>query len=340
MTDSAQDRRLNDTPLISIVIPLYNEENNVQPLVERLASVMNRTECSWELVFALDPSPDRTQQKIRELMDANYPIRLVIFSRRIGKPLSVLAGLDHCLGDASIIIDADLQDPPELMEQMIEKWRQGFEVVIPQRISRKGENFFYLRAADMFYWLLGKISEVEVPKNTGDFRLMDARVVREVRRFRERHGFLRGIVASAGFRTAIIPYYREPRFAGKTQIPLAGAFNIALDGIVPFSRMPVRTILAVGLILLFLGGGTAIIWLMCSIFRGFSYLAPFIALGLLGLLLSGIVVTSMGIIGEYLVRAYEEIRRRPLYIVDKIEETASLPRKISPVMSPAENTMS
>jgi len=336
MTDIVQDRKLNDNPLISIVIPLYNEENNVQPLVERLAAVLNRAECSWELVFALDPSPDRTQQKIRELMDANYPIRLVVFSRRIGKPLSVLAGLDHCQGDACIIIDADLQDPPELIEQMIEKWRQGFEVVIPQRVSRKGENFLYLMAADIFYWLLGKIAEVEVPKNTGDFRLMDARVVREVRRFRERHGFLRGIVASAGFRTAIIPYYREPRFTGRTQIPLAGAFNIALDGIAPFSRIPVRIILALGLILLLLGGGAGFVWLLYSIFRGFSHLAPFIALGILGLLLSGIVVTSMGIIGEYLVRAYEEIRRRPLYIVDKIEETASLQRKLSPVTSPAE----
>jgi len=339
MTDRVQDGKLDDKPVISIVIPLYNEENNVQPLVERLAAVLNRAECSWELVFALDPSPDRTHQKIRELMDASYPIRLVMFSRRIGKPLSVLAGLDHCRGDACVVIDADLQDPPELIEQMIDKWRQGFEVVIPQRVSRKGENFFYLRAADIFYWLLGKIAEVEVPKNTGDFRLMDARVVREVCRFRERHGFLRGIVASAGFRTAIIPYYREPRFKGRTQIPLAGAFNIALDGIVPFSRIPVRIILAIGLILLLLGGGTAIAWLLCLVFRGFSQLSPFVALGILGLLLSGIVVTSLGIIGEYLVRAYEEIRSRPLYIVDKIEETASLPRKLSyTATSPADNT--
>jgi polyisoprenyl-phosphate glycosyltransferase len=339
MTDKVQDKKSNDKPLISIVIPLYNEENNVQPLVERLAAVLNRVECSWELVFALDPSTDRTQQKIRELMDANYPIRLITFSRRIGKPLSVLAGLDHCRGDACIIIDADLQDPPELMEEMIEKWRQGFEVVIPQRVSRKGENFLYLIAADMFYWLLGKISEVNVPKNTGDFRLMDARVVREVCRFRERHGFLRGIVASAGFRTAIIPYFREPRFAGKTQIPLAGAFNIALDGIVPFSRVPVRAILASGVILLLVGGVTGLIWLLFLIFRGFSNLSPFMALGILSLLLSGIVVGSMGIMGEYLVRAYEEIRSRPLYIVDKIEETASLPHKLShKVISPAENT--
>ncbi len=336
MTERLQNKNSDDKPVISIVIPLYNEENNVQPLVERLAAVLNRAELSWELVFALDPSPDRTQQKIRELMDADYPIRLVVFSRRIGKPLSVLAGLDHCRGDACIVIDADLQDPPELIEQMIEKWRQGFEVVIPQRVSRKGENFFYLIAADIFYWLLGRIAEVEVPKNTGDFRLMDARVVREVCRFRERHGFLRGIVASAGFRTAIIPYYREPRFMGRTQIPLAGAVNIALDGIVPFSRIPVRIILALGLIMVLLGGAAGLIWLLCLIFRGFSHLSPFVALGILGLLLSGIVVSSMGIIGEYLVRSYEEIRSRPLYIVDKIEETASLPRKMS-VISPADN---
>ena len=158
--------------------------------------------------------------------------------------------------------------------------------------------------------------------------------------FRERHGFLRGIVASAGFRTAIIPYYREPRFAGRTQIPLAGAINIALDGIVPFSRIPVRIILALGLILLLLSGANSTYLApVISIFRGFSQLWPFIILGIFGLLLSGIVVTSMGIIGEYLVRAYEEIRERPLYIVDKIEETDSLPTQaLSPVISPADNT--
>ena len=328
---------MNHKPLISIIIPLYNEEKNVEPLAERLATVLNRVECSWELVFALDPSPDGTQQKIRELIDAGYPIRLITFSRRIGKPLSLLAGLDHCRGDACIIIDADLQDPPELIEQMIEKWHQGFEVVIPQRISRQGENFFYLIAADIFYWLLGKIAEVKVPKNTGDFRLLDARVVREVCRFRERHGFLRGIVASAGFRTAIVPYYREARFAGKTQIPLAGAINIALDGIVPFSRMPVRLILALGMILLLLSGATAVIWLLISLFRGFSQLWPLIILGFCAVLLSSILMISLGIIGEYLVRAYEETRERPLYIVDKIEEADSLPSKL-PHQPSAENT--
>jgi polyisoprenyl-phosphate glycosyltransferase len=320
---------LDDKPLISIIIPLYNEEKNVEPLVQRLANVLDRVECSWELIFALDPSPDGTQQKIRELIDAGYPIRLITFSRRIGKPLSLLAGLDHCRGDACVVIDADLQDPPELIEEMIDKWRQGFEVVIPQRVSRQGENFFYLVAAGMFYWLLGKIAEVKVPKNTGDFRLLDARVVREVCRFRERHGFLRGIVASAGFRTAIIPYVREARFAGRTQIPIAGAINIALDGIVPFSRIPVRLILALGTFLLLLSGATGLIWFVISLFHGFSQLWPLIILGFCGVLLSGILMISLGIIGEYLVRVYEETRERPLYVIDKIEEADSLPSKLS-----------
>ncbi len=332
-------RKLNNKPLISIIIPLYNEENNVEPLAERLAAVLNRLGCSWELVFALDPSPDGTQQKIRKLMDSGYPIRLITFSRRIGKPLSLLAGLDHSTGDACIIIDADLQDPPELIEQMIDKWRQGFEVVVPQRVSRQGENFFYLIAADIFYWVLGKISEVKVPKNTGDFRLLDARVVHEVCRFRERHGFLRGIVASAGFRTAIIPYYREARFAGKTQIPIGGAINIALDGIVPFSRMPVRMILALGMALFFLTGATALIWFLVSLFHGFSRLWTMLVLGFCVLFSCSILMISLGIIGEYLVRAYEEIRERPLYIIDKIEEADTLTSKLSQqVMSSAEDT--
>jgi len=327
MADNHQDRNVTDKTLISVVIPIYNEENNVNLLVERLETTLGRIGCLWELVFALDPCPDRTRDKIQELVHAGHPIRLITFSRRIGKPLSVLAGLDHSRGDVCVIIDADLQDPPELIEQMFEEWRQGFDVVIAQRVSREGENFFYLKAADTFYWLLGKISEVNVPKNTGDFRLMDARVVREVCRFRERHGCLRGIVASVGFRTTVVPYHRDARFKGKTQIRFGGAINIALDGIIPFSRIPIRIILFLGLVLLAFGGGAAFIWLLVSVIGGLSSLWPFIALSILVLLISGIVVTSMGIIGEYLIRTYEEVRERPLYVVDKIEEADNLPRK-------------
>ncbi len=195
-----KDPQVSGKTVISVVIPLYNEENNVGPLVERLESVLGRLGCDWEFVFALDPSPDRTREKILALIDAGHRIRLITFSRRIGKPLSLMAGLDHSRGDACVIIDADLQDPPEFIEEMVKKWREGYEVVIPQRVSRKGESLLYLKAAEAFYWLFGKVAEVSVPTNTGDFRLLDARVVREMCRFRERHGFLRGITAAAGFR--------------------------------------------------------------------------------------------------------------------------------------------
>ncbi len=267
--------------MVSVVVPLYNEENNVRPLIERIEKVFKRLGCRWEVVFALDPSPDQTRERIQEFIEAGYPIRLITFARRIGKPLSLMAGLEHCLGNACVIIDADLQDPPELIEEMVQKWRQGFDMVLPQRISRAGESFFYLKAADIFYWLLGKISETQVPKNTGDFRLMDARMVKEVCRFKERHGFLRGIAAATGFRNVIIPYSRDARFSGRTQIRFLGALNIALDGIVPFSRTPVRMMFVLGLVLMALGVVAGLSWLFGGIFWGVSGNWPWMALTVL-----------------------------------------------------------
>ena len=315
--------------MISVVVPLYNEEDNVTPLMERLEQVFHRLHCRWEVVFALDPSTDRTRDKILELINSGYPIRLITFSRRIGKPLSLLAGLDHCLGDACVVIDADLQDPPELIEEMVHKWRDGAKVVIAQRISRKGENLLYLKAARFFYWLLEQISEVKIPRDAGDFRLLDARVVREIRRFRERHGFLRGITAAAGFPVTVVPFDRDPRLTGKTQISFRGAINIALDGIVPFSRSPVRIILLLGLVLSLLGLGIGLIWLFSGLFTGFSAQWPIMLLCILMLLFTGITTTSIGVLGEYMVRTYEESRERPLYVVDSIEEAPALPKKLS-----------
>jgi len=327
--------------LISVVVPIYREEHNVRPLAERLAAVFDRIGCRWELVFALDPSPDRTREKIDELIRDDYPVRLVTFSRRIGKPLSVLAGLDYCRGDACVIIDADLQDPPELIAEMIEKWREGYKVVIAQRISREGENLLYLACARLFYRLLESVSEVKVPRDTGDFRLLDARVVAEVRRFRERHGFLRGITAAAGFPTAVVPFDRDRRHAGKTQISFLGAFNIALDGIVPFSRAPMRLMLFSGLIWTVATALVGIIWLGYGAVAGFGtnwfleILVIFLAGGI------GLTVTSMGVLGEYLVRTYEEARDRPLYIVDDVLEARSalsgaIGRHTEPLTQPKE----
>lgn len=314
---------------ISVVVPLYNEANNVRPLIERIANVFRKLGCPWELVFALDPSPDQTRERIQEFIEAGYPIRLVTFARRIGKPLSLLAGLDHCRGDACVVIDADLQDPPELIEEMVQQWRKGFLVVLPQRVSRVGESFFYLKAAELFYWLLEKISDAKVPRNTGDFRLMDARVVKEVCRFRERHGFLRGMVASVGFPTVVIPYSREARFTGRTQIPFSGALNIALDGMIPFSRTPVRMMFVLGLALMALGAAIGLAWLLTSIFGTTSAHWASRMLAVLMLVLSGLIVACLGILGEYMVRTYEEARDRPLYVVESVVEADTIPRKVS-----------
>ncbi len=318
----------DSNPLISIVVPIYNEAGNVRPLLDRLASVLEQIECHWEIVFAMDPSPDGTREEIVRLVDEGRPIRLVTFSRRIGKPLSLMAGLEHARGDACITLDADLQDPPELIVEMVTKWRQGFEVVIAQRASRQGENWLYLKAAGLFYRILERISEVPVPRDTGDFRLMDARVLREILRFRERHGFLRGIGAFTGFKTALIPFHRDPRLSGKTQISIVGAINIALDGIIPFSRAPVRAVFRLGASLTALSvvlGLAALIYALTDGIRGLWNSAY---LGIWFTFLTGLTITSLGIIGEYVLRTYEETRDRPLYIVDEILESQSLKRRI------------
>jgi glycosyltransferase involved in cell wall biosynthesis len=196
--------------------------------------------------------------------------------------------------------------------------------VIAQRTSRRGESYVYLKCAQLFYWLFQRISEVRIPPNTGDFRLLDARVVREIRSFRERHGFLRGLTATVGFSTAVIPFDRDSRFRGKTQIPFMGAVNIALDGIIPFSRTPLRVMFVLGLLYVLLAKGAGIAWLVYSIVAGFSSNWPIIVLCLLIVGATGLIVACMGILGEYLVRAYEEARSRPLYIVDEIIESKAL----------------
>ncbi len=303
--------------LITVVVPIYKEEENVRPLIERLGDVFGRIGCRWEVLFAMDPSPDRTRETILELRDEGRPIRMIAFSRRIGKPLSLLAGLDHARGDASVIIDADLQDPPELIEEMVSRWREGFDVVIAQRASRKGESFIYLKCAEFYYWMLEKIAEVKVPRNTGDYRLLDHRVVKEICRFRERHGFLRGLTAAAGFRTIVVPFDREPRLGGKSRIPFGTMVNIALDGVVPFSRAPLRVMLFTGIAAILADGAAALGWLL---YRGFGGFPDWWQVELLCLLVvgaTGLVVGCMGVLGEYLVRVYEEARERPMYIIDE-----------------------
>ncbi len=323
-----QEQRIEQKVLISVVAPIYREQNNVEPLVRRLGAIFDTLDVDWELIFAMDPSPDDTEITITQLIQKGFPIRLITFSRRIGKPMSLLAGLDHAAGDCCIVIDADLQDPPELIERMVDEWRRGAKAVIAQRVSRRGENFFYLKSAELFYWILDKFSDVKIPRNTGDFRLIDSRVVKEICRIRERHGFLRGMNAFVGFPTKLIPFDRDPRLTGKTQISLMGALNIALDGIVPFSRAPLRMIFVLGVLMTSISVLLSILWVTCSWWTGFSSAWPTIFMSLLIMFCTGICVTSMGILGEYLLRTYEETRDRPLYIIERMVESESLSRKL------------
>ncbi len=318
-----------DSSVISVVVPLYNEKDNVPVFIQRIEKVFSRLGCTWELVFALDPSTDGTRETILQFIDQGYPIRLITFSRRVGKPLSLIAGLEYSMGDACVVIDVDLQDPPELIEQMVDKWLQGFKVVVAQRISRKGERFLYLKSAKLFYKILDRFSEVNVPRNTGDYRLLDARVVREICRFRERHGFLRGITSTVGFSTAVVTFDRDPRFAGKTQIPFRGAVNIALDGIIPFSRVPVRLVFLFGTALSALAIAGTLIWIVSGFVRGFSPDWPILLLGFLSLCLSTVTLTALGVVGEYVLRTYEEARDRPRYIVEDVVEADTIPRRLS-----------
>ncbi len=318
------DLQCGDQFLISVVAPLYNEENNVGPFLERLERVFQELKCDWEVVFALDPSPDRTEEVVKEFIEKGYPIRLIKFSRRIGKPLSLMAGLKESQGDATVIIDVDLQDPPELIKDMVRKWHEGYKVVLAQRTSRRGENVFYLVAARLFYWLMQKLCEYPVHENTGDFRLLDRRVVQVLGQCNERHAFLRGLTAAVGFETVVIPFSRDQRHSGRTNISVWGAVNIALDGLVPFSRTPVRIVFVVGALLFMLGMTGLLVFGVSSFFYGLSTHWPFIFLACSQLIIGGVAVAGIGIIGEYIVRTYEEVRRRPLYVVDSIIESQTL----------------
>jgi dolichol-phosphate mannosyltransferase len=318
------DAAAKNPKLVSVVVPIFREEKNVRPLTERLNKVFENLQQPWELVLALDPSPDRTEDIIHDLVKEGFPIRNLRFSRRIGKPLSLIAGLDYAAGDVVIVMDADLQDPPELIADMLKKWADGYDVVIAKRRSRKGEKPSYLMAARLFYILYEKIAEVRIPQDTGDYRLMSARVVNGIRQFRERHGFLRALTASVGYNTTVIEYDRDPRLTGKTQISLLGALNIALDGIVPFSRFPVRMIFVLGAFFSASAMLLFIAFVFSSIIFGTSDKWPFVVLCLAIMLFSGLNLTALGTVGEYLVRNYEETRKRPLYIIDTITESPAV----------------
>lgn len=305
--------------LLSIVVPVYKEEKNIPEFLRRMRPILSTISEDYEIIFSLDPSPDRTEDVILEHRASDVRIKLLKFSRRFGQPMATLAGLEYSAGDAVVAMDVDLQDPPELLHEMIAKWREGYDVVLPQRRARTGEPFIKKLVAETGYKVINKIADVKIPPNTGDFRLMSRRVVTEVVRLRESHGFLRGMVAVVGFKQAIIPFDRPARFAGDTNYNrFFGSLRIGFNGIFCFSTYALSLSTWLGFVV------SGFSFLLMAVYLLYKLMGWEIAWGnptlvMLVSFLGGIQLISVGILGEYIGRIYEEVRARPKFIVDRAE---------------------
>lgn len=304
---------------LSIVVPVYKEEGNIPVFTQRMREILTRSIEDYEIIFCLDPSPDRTEEVILAERAKDPRIKLLKFSRRFGQPMATLAGLQKSKGDAVVVIDVDLQDPPELIHQMLEKWKAGYDVVYAQRTSRKGETLIKRLVSYLGYKLINRIADVEIPPNTGDFRLMSRRVVNEVNKLKESHGFLRGLVALVGFRQTAIPYNRDARHSGKGNYnQFLGSLRIGFNGIFCFSNYMLTLCTQFG----FLVAGSAFV--VGLIYLGMKLHGTAFPMGnptivILVLFMGGVQLISVGILGEYIGRIYDEVRQRPKYIVERSE---------------------
>ncbi len=303
----------------SIIAPIYNEIESLPELYRRVKEVMDSSGETWELILVDDGSTDGSTDKIYELAQKDKTIRPVIFARNFGHQIAVTAGWDYARGDAVTIIDADLQDPPEVILDLIKKWKEGYEVVYAVRGEREGESWFKLWTASLFYRLIYRITDVKIPVDTGDFRLMDRKVVNVLKQMKERHRFPRGMSAWVGFKQIGVTYKRAARFAGTTKYPFKKMFKLALNAITGFSYFPLQVATYVG----FVSAGIAILTIpLVIILRmtgGGSFSGQATTLTAV-LFLGGVQLISLGILGEYIGRIYDEAKGRPLYIVREAPE--------------------
>ena len=317
---------------LSIVVPVFKEEGSISPFLGAIRPILDRVGLEYEIIFALDPSPDQTEQIILEHRDRDPRVKLLKFSRRVGQPMATLAGLQYSRGDAVVVMDVDLQDPPELIVPMIAKWREGFDVVMAQRRNRTGENWFRRLVSHVGYKLINRIADAKIPPNTGDFRLMSRRVVNEIMKLKECHGFLRGLVAIVGFKQALVPFDRPPRAAGEGHYNrFFGSLRIGFNGIVCFSSYLLTLSSQMGFLL---AGGSFFIGIVYAVMKIFGFPFPIgnPTIVILILFMGGVQLISVGILGEYIARIYEEVKCRPKFIID---EAIGFERS-SPVPFPAE----
>lgn len=302
-------------PVFSIISPVHNEEGGLEELYRRVRHVMDKLDESWELLLINDGSHDRSEAQIATLSCQDPHVKGISLSRNFGFQVAVTAGLDNAHGQAVILMDADLQDPPEVILQMVEKWRAGYDVVYGVRGEREGESAFKKLTASLFYRLIHRITNVNIPVDTGDFRLMDRRVVEALRKMPERHRFLRGMVSWVGYRQTGVIYKRQPRFAGHTNFTLRKMVGFALDAITSFSYFPLQVASWLGFII----AGISSLSIFVVIFmRLFGKARPLLGQAttlVMVLFLGSIQLICMGILGEYLGRVYDEVKGRPLYLI-------------------------
>src|SRR5262245_9981089 len=305
-------------PDVSVVCPVFNEQDVLGELHDRLVAALDRTGARYEIVFTNNASTDQSLAVLRRLAAADPHVRVVSLSRNFGKQRSLTAGIDFAQGRAVVLIDADLQDPPELIPDMVRLWREGNEMVYGQRVSREGEGRMKRGLTGIFYRLIAKLSDTPLPRDVGDFRLMDRKVVEALRTMREENRYLPGMVAWLGFRQCALPYERRGRNAGRTHFSPAGLFRFAMDGITSFSDRPLRLSSAAGALITLVAFGVTVWVVLRRLIVPDSTIPGFTALLAAVLFIGGVQLLSIGLLGEYVGRIYSETKRRPLYVVDEL----------------------
>lgn len=301
---------------LSVIVPVYQEEQTLPLFFQRIEPVLARITPDYEIIFVVDPGRDRTEELLRAAAARDARIRVLFMTRRWGQPACTAAGLEHSRGRAVVAIDVDLQDPPELIETMVARWREGYEVVMAQRTSRKGETIPKRIVSYVGYWIIDRIAEVPIPRNTGDFRLMDRRVVDALGQLKETHGFLRGLVAFVGYRQCTVPYDRDERKGGRSKYSqITGSLRIGLNGIVAFSSKPLTLATVFGFVCAGLSLLTGLAYIIRLLVLGRGMMTGLAPILLMVAFLGGVQLICFGIMGEYVGRIYEEVRQRPKYMV-------------------------
>ncbi|MBE7066646.1 MAG: glycosyltransferase family 2 protein [Ruminococcaceae bacterium] len=304
--------------IVSVVVPMYNEEEVIMETYKRLKSVMDGTGETYELIFVNDGSRDKTRDLASAICYKDKNVKLIDFARNFGHQVAISAGMDNSCGDAVVVIDADLQDPPEVIPQMMAKWREGYDVVYGKRLKREGDSFFKKFTAKVFYRTLNKMTDTEIPVDTGDFRLIDRKVCDALKNsISEKNRYVRGIISWLGFKSAPVEFVREKRFAGTTKYPLKKMLKFAGDAIMSFSLKPLKlaTYLGVGISIASLIYGIVLVILkLCGVL---STVMGWTSIVAISLFFNGIILMILGILGSYIGRIYEEVKGRPLYVIQE-----------------------